>query len=371
MKSPIRTLAPFSHVAIIGVGVIGGSLGLAVKKRFRSVTIVGFDRRDVLKKALRKGAIDRAATSLRTAVDKADLVLLAMPVSEILKSLPRVAKYSLPDALVSDVGSIKENIVRRARGLFPRGNFVGGHPMAGVELSGVEAAHQLLFENAVYVLTPMQGKATPAVRRLASFLEELGARVVLLDSKTHDEVASVVSHLPQLTAVALTNVAGARHVSGRRHLRLAAGGFRDLTRIASSKPEIWADILTQNRDQVDASLRLMIRELSAYRRRLARSKEFPLGAEFNSARRIRSNIPKTMKGFLRQLDELYVFVRDRPGMIAKMTSSLARAKINIKDIELMKVREGRGGTFRLAFESKEMSARARVVLSRSGFEIGA
>ena len=263
MKSPIRTLAPFSHVAIIGVGVIGGSLGLAVKKRFRSVTIVGFDRRDVLKKALRKGAIDRAATSLRTAVDKADLVLLAMPVSEILKSLPRVAKYSLPDALVSDVGSIKENIVRRARGLFPRGNFVGGHPMAGVELSGVEAAHQLLFENAVYVLTPMQGKATPAVRRLASFLEELGAHVVLLDSKTHDEVASVVSHLPQLTAVALTNVAGARHVSGRRHLRLAAGGFRDLTRIASSKPEIWADILTQNRDQVDASLRLMIRELSS------------------------------------------------------------------------------------------------------------
>ena len=318
-------LAPFSQVTIIGVGVIGGSLGLAIKKHFRSVTIVGFDRREVLRKALSKGAIDAATTSLRSAVEKADLVLLAMPVSQILKSLPRIAKYSLPGALVSDVGSVKGSIVRCARRLFPRGNFVGGHPMAGVELSGVEAAHPLLFENAVYVLTPTQGGATPAVKRLASFLEGLGARVVLLDSRTHDEVASVVSHLPQLTAVALTNVAGGRHASGHRHLLLAAGGFRDLTRIASSKPEIWADILTQNKHEIDKSLRLMIRELSAYRKRLARSKVFSLGKEFNSARRVRNNIPETMKGFLHQLDELYVFVKDQPGMIAKMTSLLARA----------------------------------------------
>ena len=370
MKTPIRTLAPFSQVTIIGVGVIGGSLGLTIKKHFRSVTVVGFDRRDVLKKAYNRGAIDKAATSLRSALEQADLVFLAMPVSEILKALPRVAQYSPPDALVSDVGSVKGSIVHSARRLFPRGNFIGGHPMAGVELSGVEAAHPLLFENAVYVLTPTHGRAASAVKRLASFLEELGARVVLLDSKTHDAVVSVVSHLPQLTAVALTNVAGGRHASGHRHLRLAAGGFRDLTRIASSKPEIWADILTQNKIEIDKSLKLMIRELSVYRKLLSTRKEFSLSKEFNSARRIRSNIPKTMKGFIHQLDELYVFVKDQPGMIARMTSSLARAKINIKDIELMKVREGRGGTFRLAFESKEVSTRAAAVLSRAGFEIG-
>jgi prephenate dehydrogenase len=369
MKTPIRTLPPFSQVTIIGVGVIGGSLGLAIKKRFPLVTVVGFDRRPVLKKAINKGAIDTAATSLRTALEKANVVFLAMPVSEILKGLPLIAKYSPPDVIVSDVGSVKGSIVRCARQLFPRGNFVGGHPMAGVELSGVEAAHPLLYENAVYVLTPAHGKTTPAVKRLASFLEELGARVVLLDPKMHDEVVSVVSHLPQLTAVALTNVAGGRHPSGRRHLRLAAGGFRDLTRIASSKPEIWADILTLNRVEIDKSLKLMIRELSVYRKLLSR-KDSSLANQFNTARRIRSNIPKTMKGFIHQLDELYVFVKDQPGMIARMTASLARAKVNIKDIELMKVREGRGGTFRLAFESKEMSTRAAAVLSRAGFEIG-
>jgi prephenate dehydrogenase len=370
MKTPIRTLPPFSQVTIIGVGVIGGSLGLAIKKHFRSMKVVGFDRREVLKKAIHKGAIDIAATSLRKALEKADFVFLAMPVSEILKDLPLIAKYSPPDAIVSDVGSVKGSIVRSAQRMFPRGNFVGGHPMAGVELSGVEAAHPLLYENAVYVLTPIRRNTTSIVERLASFLEELGARVVILDPKTHDEVASVVSHLPQLTAVALTNVAGGRHRSGRRHLRLAAGGFRDLTRIASSRPEIWADILTQNRFEIDKSLKLMIRELNVYRKLLSRRKDFALGREFNSARRIRSNIPKTMKGFIHQLDELYVFVKDQPGMIARMTSSLARAKVNIKDIELVKVREGRGGTFRLAFESKEMSTRAAAVLSKGGFEIG-
>ena len=370
MKTPDSTHTPFSQVSIIGVGVIGGSLGLAIKKHFRSVTVVGFDRRDVLARALNKRAIDKAATNLRTAVEKADLVFLAMPVSEILKALPLVAKYSRANALVSDVGSVKESIVRRAQRCFPKGNFIGGHPMAGIELSGVEAAHPLLFENAVYVLTPTHTKLTAEVKRLATFLEALGARVVLLDPRTHDEVASVVSHLPQLTAVALTNVAGRRHTSGRHHLNLAAGGFRDLTRIASSKPEIWNDILTQNKTAIDKSLGLMIRELSAYRRLLARKGAFSLGAEFRSARRIRNNIPKTMKGFIRQLDELYVFVKDEPGMIARMTSSLSRVKINIKDIELMKVREGRGGTFRLAFESKEMSTRAAAVLKRLGFEIG-
>ena len=370
MTIRIRSHAPMSQITLVGVGVIGGSLGLAIRKHFRSVTVVGFDRREVLRKAFDKGAIDKAAPSLRSAVEKADLVFLAMPVSEILKVLPLIAKYAPPDALISDVGSVKGNIIRRARRLFPRGNFVGGHPMAGVELSGVEAAHPLLFENAVYVLTPTQGSTTPAVKRLASFLEELGARVVLLDSKTHDEVASVVSHLPQLTAVALTNVAGGRHTSGRRHLGLAAGGFRDLTRIASSKPEIWADILTQNKIEIDKALKLMIRELSVYRKLLARRRTFSLREEFNSARRIRSSIPKATKGFIHQLDELFVYVKDQPGMIAKMTSALARARINIKDIELVKVREGRGGTFRLAFESKEMSTRAADVLSRAGFEIG-
>jgi prephenate dehydrogenase len=370
MNIHTRKRAPFSHVAIIGVGVIGGSLGMAIKKRFRTVSVAGFDRPGVLKKALSRGAIDVVARNLRSAVEGAELVILSMPVSEILRMLPRVAKHVHASTIVTDVGSVKHAIVRRAEQTFPDGNFVGGHPMAGVEHSGVDAAHPLMFENAMYVLTPTRSVPRRHSKRLALFLEELGARVVMLDSKIHDEVASVVSHLPQLTAVALTNVAGLRHSSGHRHLRLAAGGFRDLTRIASSNPEIWKDILAQNKVEIDRSLRLMIRELTVYRRALRRSRGFSLAAEFDAASRIRNSIPKSMKGFLRPLAELYVFVDDQPGMIAKLTASLADVKISIKDIELMKIREGRGGTFRLAFESREVALRATRVLRRAGFELG-
>ena len=340
---------------------------MAIKKRFPAARVVGFDRKDVLRKALKKGAVDQVSADLRDAVSAADLVFLATPVSAILAMLPKIARFAPSGAIVTDVGSVKRTILRAASRHFPKGNFIGGHPMAGVELSGVDAAHPLLFENAVYVLSPMKSNSRQSVRKLAGFLEALGSRVVLLDPKTHDEVASAVSHLPQLTAVALTNVAGREHRSSRNHLRLAAGGFRDLTRIASSRPEIWKDILEYNSDEIDRSMALLVRELERYRRFL-RKKGSRLAGKFHSARRIRDSIPKSMKGFLHPLAELYVFVKDKPGMMARMTAVLAKAEINIKDIELVKVREGRGGTFRLAFDSKEIAARAGAILKR--VEIG-
>jgi prephenate dehydrogenase len=369
MKNFARTDSPFARITIVGVGVIGGSLGLAIKKRFRSVVITGVDRPEVLQKALRRGAIDAAAPRVASAVQNADLVLLATPISSILRLLPQVGRSVGPHTIVSDVGSVKREIVRSARRHFPRGTFVGGHPMAGVELSGIEAAHPLLFENAVYVLTPATPRSPAGVRRFARFLEELGARVVTMDPKLHDEVVSVVSHVPQLTAVALTNVAGSRHRSSPEYLRLAAGGFRDLTRVASSRPEIWHDILSSNRDEIEHALDLLIRELRRYREAL-RMKGKPFARIFQEARATRGRIPQSMKGFLHPLEEVYVFVEDQPGMLAKLTVSLTRARINIKDLELMKIREGRGGTFRLAFESREVAAKAVTVLRKTGFEIG-
>jgi prephenate dehydrogenase len=361
---------PFKRITIIGVGLIGGSLGLAIKKRFPSVRIVGVDRKGVLRSALERGAIDAARTDIARGVRDADLVILATPLSVILKSLPILARHCKPGTVVSDVGSVKLEVVHRAAKYFPHGNFVGGHPMAGVELSGIEAAHPLLFENAIYVLAPTQSNPRALVRRLGNFLGELGARVVLLDPQTHDAVASAVSHLPQLIAVALIHVAGRRHRIARKHLRLAAGGFRDLTRVASSRPEIWKDILSGNREEIRRSLRLLIRELDLYSRLLKVNSSPRLISQFTQARRMRSRIPKTMKGFLHPLAEMYVFVKDKPGMLARMAAALAKEKINIKDIELMKVREGSGGTFRLAFESTQILRHAERILKRAGFEIG-
>jgi len=361
---------PFRRITIIGVGLIGGSLGLAIKRHFPSVRIVGVDRKSVLTRALKRRAIDAATTDVTRAVGDADLVFLATPLSEILRLLPVLASACKPGSVISDVGSVKLEVVNRGAEYFPEGNFIGGHPMAGVELSGIEAAHPLLFENAIYVLSPTYLNPHALVRRLGNFLEELGARVVLLDPKTHDEVASAVSHLPQLAAVALMNVAGQRHGTARNYLRLAAGGFRDITRIASSRSDIWKDILAINRGEIRRSLRLLIRELELYARLLQRKSPLRLISQFANARRLRSRIPKTMKGFLHPLSEMYVFVQDRPGALARLTTALGREKINIKDIELVKVREGSGGTFRLAFESAQTSRRAERILKNEGFEIG-
>jgi prephenate dehydrogenase len=362
----------FKHITIIGVGLIGGSLGLAIKRRLRNVKVTGVDKPRVLRRARQRGAIDLDEPSLAKAVSQADLVFLACPTAKILQLLPDVAKHSLPTTVVTDVGSVKAEIVQRANKLFPSGNFVGGHPMAGLEFSGIDAAHPLLFENAVYVLTSTKRtKSTKKahLKRLSAFLQTLGARVMVMNAETHDSVASVVSHLPQLTAVALMNVAGKRSTAASKHLQLAAGGFRDMTRIASSRFEIWNDILGFNKRGIDRAVQLLERELKSYRSSLRKRSLSHIKQDFSRARKFRNAIPRNMKGFLHSLSNLYVYVQDRPGVLAKMTGALSHAKINISDLELLKVREGSGGTFRLSFESKNLAGRALRILRKRGFEV--
>lgn len=364
-----KFISPFKHITIIGVGLIGGSLGLAIKQRVRGVSVTGVDKPAVLRRARQRGAIDLAEPSLAKALPEADLVILACPTAQILQLLPAVARHTSPQSTVTDVGSVKSVVVQKAGKLFPRGNFIGGHPMAGVELSGIEAAHPLLFENAVYVLTPTKRTPKTHLNQLSAFLHRLGARVMMLDAETHDQVAAAISHLPQLTAVALMNVAGRRHKVASRQLQLAAGGFRDMTRIASSRFEMWNDILRFNREEINRALQLLERELRVYRSALKKRSLRGLQQDFAHARKLRNAIPRNMKGFLHTLSDVYVYVQDRPGVLARMTGALAKAKINIKDIELLKVREGSGGTFRLSFESDELARKAARILRRIGFEV--
>ncbi|HWP82249.1 MAG TPA: prephenate dehydrogenase [Bacteroidota bacterium] len=354
-------------MTIVGVGLMGGSLGLAIKRRFPATKIIGVDKASVLAEAHRRRAIDAGTSQLRKAIEEADLAILSTPLSSILRLIPRIASFTAPHTIVTDVGSVKLPVIQLAERYFPQGNFIGGHPMTGSESSGIGAAHPLLFENAVYVLTPTSNTRRDVVTSFSRFVLQLGARPAKLYAEVHDEVASVVSHLAQLTAVALTNVAGARHPVARKHLSLAAGGFRDMTRIASSDPLLWRDILRLNAGRIRGPLRLLRNELRRYEKILANSHSFK--QEFERARMIRRSIPTSMKGFLHPLVDLFVFVQDRPGMLARLTAALAKSKINIKDIELVKVRERIGGTFRLSFESGEIVDKAKEILVRAGFEV--
>jgi prephenate dehydrogenase len=178
--------------------------------------------------------------------------------------------------------------MRLAEKYFPHGNFIGGHPMAGAELSGVSAAHPLLFKKAVYLLTPTSKTRGSVISSFSRFVTQLGARPTKLEAETHDHAVAAVSHLAQLTAVALTNVVGRRHPVARRYLSLAAGGFRDMTRIASSDPTIWRDILELNAGKIHLSLRHLQKELKRYESLLRTAGA--LDRDFKRAKKIRAGI---------------------------------------------------------------------------------
>ncbi|RKY57223.1 MAG: prephenate dehydrogenase [Candidatus Latescibacterota bacterium] len=357
-----------STIAIVGVGLIGGSIGLALK-RAGVGRILGVSRSETLREAVRLGAIDKGVPYGRMGdvLGEAEVVFLCTPVHRILELLPEVLGVVKEGAVVTDVGSTKERILARAEQSLRCGvAFVGGHPMAGAEGRGVKAADPFLFQNAVYALVPAKDTPGWAMERMVELVEKLGARAALLDASTHDRIVALVSHLPQMVAVALVGLVGRMAEEEPLYLRMAAGGFRDMTRIASSPFEVWEDICRTNSSKISEAIDLLIDELMRLKGMLEDPK---LGEAFRFAAETRGTIPKDAKGFLRPLYELRVVAEDRPGVIAGIASPLAEAGINIKDMEVLKVREDEGGTLRLAFGSPEDLERALEILKERGFEV--
>ena len=252
------------RVALVGVGLIGGSFAAALRRAGGVTTVVGVDRdAHALERALALGVIDTAAESVSEATKGADLVVVAVPVRAIGPVLHDVALALEPGAVVTDVGSTKSDVARVAReelrGHFVR--FVPGHPIAGRESSGVDAATADLFKGARVVLTPEADTATDAVDLVRACWEAAGGRVALLSAADHDRIFAAVSHLPHLLSFALVSELNARANSAEL-FGFAAGGFRDFTRIAASSPEMWRDIALQNRGA-------LLEELDRYSARLA------------------------------------------------------------------------------------------------------
>lgn len=247
--------ATFQRIAVVGLGLIGGSLVKSLRRAVLGCKLAGVDFHEVLVQA--QDDLDAAflPEDLAAALHDADLVFLATPVGVILHLLPEVAKAVRPGAIVTDVGSTKSWIVEQAAQYFGGERcFIGGHPMAGSEKGGWENAAARLFENAAYVLTPASNPPAHSLEALANLLQALGARVIILNPEEHDRLVAEVSHLPQLLAIALTNFIARDGIEPESRLQLAAGGFRDMTRLAASPFSIWRDILKSNRANVRQSL---------------------------------------------------------------------------------------------------------------------
>jgi prephenate dehydrogenase len=243
---------PFPHVAIVGFGLIGGSLGLAIRERWPKAMIIAIDRKDVIETAMRLGAADIGGDDLGLAAG-AELIVLAAPALANVDVLLRLEEFVPGPALVTDVSSTKRAITEAARTLPSRLRFIGGHPLAGAAVGGVEAARADLFTLRPWILTP---GGTPSDTTLAGWLSALGAKVRFMTPEAHDELLAYISHLPQMTASALMSVVGAK--AGAQGLSHAGRGLRDTTRLASSPADVWRDIAATNRDHLAAALEELI-----------------------------------------------------------------------------------------------------------------
>lgn len=315
---------------VLGLGLIGGSLALALAKNGFHVT--GSDENIQTAEA----ALERNIIGAIGIDSEAEISFIATPVS----SIPKQAQLALTQTkgIVTDVGGVKSSVVDAVRD--PR--FIGGHPMAGSELAGLDGADELLFEGAVWVLTPSVVSADSTFEKLAKIITSLGAEIVVLDAQRHDRLVAVVSHLPHLTAATLMGLA---HITAEEHvavLRLAAGGFRDMTRVASGQPQIWIDICRENRDAILDALDGMISGLTEMRRIVDKQDNAELLNRLQTARHARANLPGRVHELM-DVCEVRVPIPDRSGSAAEIFTLAADLGVNIANFEVSHSVEGDRG----------------------------
>ncbi len=353
-----------SKAAIIGLGLIGGSLGIALNKAGFAQEIIGVDvDSQIVQQALEKKAITTGTTSFRTGVKDADLVIICVPAGSIYPVVKELLPHLKDNCIVTDVGSIKEDIVNMLEELCNgKCEFVGGHPMAGSEQKGIAAAHQYLFENAYYILTPTANTSQQGLDMVSRMIEATGANRILISPDVHDRIVAAISHLPHIVAVCLVNSVAQMTAPSVDPLSLAAGGFRDTTRIASSDPNLWRDICFGNKEKILSELEIFSKSLQRIQQALINDDQEDFVQCFQKAKLTRDKIPAKQKGLLPEIHGVLVTVPDQPGQIGLLAQILGQTDINILDIEILRVREGIGGTIKLGFISAEIAERACTTL---------
>jgi prephenate dehydrogenase len=360
--------APLRHVAIIGAGLVGGSIARAAMDAGITRVVITDDSADVRHRARALGLGHEVAESPQEAVRDADLVVIAIPSEAIPSLVESLTSYMSMQAIITDVGSLKSKLVpevedrlRHARANPSR--FVGGHPMAGSERSGPDAADGKLFQAATWVLTPTETTDDQSLRRLSAFLKGLGARVLALAPERHDALVAVVSHLPQMAASCLADVAAdAVSTSGQAVLAVAGGGFRDTTRIAASDPELWLGILAGNRAAVLSALR-------AYRDRLD---ELGTALEQGDREGLRALLERAADARRQLVDkegpdhvvDLVVALDDRPGALADATTALGEVGVNVEDLAMRHAAEGERGVLLVRVDAAAADRGLRALRAR-------
>lgn len=331
----------FTSVAIVGVGLIGGSFAAALKQLDDAPRVVGINRnQESLEYALKRGIIDEGAAPGSALAESwlsaggVDLVVLGMPARFVEEWLRTLATNDY-DGVVTDVASTKAGILRAVREVLPDpSRFVGGHPMAGSELSGVRAAKADLFDGAYWLLTPSAETDPDAFSAMHALVTAVGARVISVDAASHDEAVAIVSHVPHVAASALVDLAAA-HAGDRGELmRLAAGGFKDTTRIAAGSADLWTGICLDNADAVSDGIEELRERLGVFETMLRARDGEAIHAWLDRAADVRRALPAQWVPATAKLTELVVPMLDRTGVVAEITGAVSRAGCNIEGIDI-------------------------------------
>ncbi len=339
---------------IVGTGLIGGSVALALRSAGWHVTGTDIDAQTA-ERAKKLGVIDA------TGIDQeAELTFVAVPASSLEVEIEKALRET--KGMVTDTGSVKTGVARSIND--PR--FVPGHPMAGSEQDGIEGADERIFDGAVWVLTPTEGTEDLGLRELQTVLSSMGCDVVTMTPERHDALVAIVSHVPHLTAASLMCLADDRALDDAPLLRLAAGGFRDMTRIAAGHPDIWLDICEENRDAIVTVLDEFADRISHIRDVVAESDRNGLTDLLSQARRARTNLPSR---YVRPQDllEIRIPIPDRKGQIANITMLAADCDVNVADIEVAHSTEGAQGVLVLVIARAEVQ-RFLAVLAGQGYK---
>lgn len=353
------------HIHFIGFGLMAASLSAAIRRSHPAIRLTAESADEGAGFGVEKSILDSTLTVDSISDPDSCLVIIATPVTVISKELDRLKNLGYP-GWITDIGSVKSSFHEQA-GLLGL-NYFGGHPMTGSEKQSARHFNPVMYENAVYVLTPPVNGDWVLLNDFERLLQSVGALPLILEPAIHDEIAATISHLPQLLAVALVGFVAAHQKDNPAFLQLAAGGFRDMTRIASSPEGIWKDILTANRPAVQQKLSGFIHFLTGMEQELKTEDISHLMKRFSEARFTRDSIPRNTKGFIHPLFDLMVLVEDQPGVIFTMSKLLFENGINIRDMELIKVREGLQGAFRLSFSTETDWTRANQLLNENGFQ---
>lgn len=354
----------------IGLGLIGGSIARALKEKVKEVTIIAYDiQPETLEAAASDGIADIICDQIDERFSACNYLFLCAPVQKNDENLLTICDILSPDCILTDVGSVKTDIHRHIEALGLETQFIGGHPMAGSERVGYVNSKAILLENAYYILTPTSQVPDAKVDAYRELVRQMGAIPLILSYEQHDYVTAAVSHLPHVIASSLVNLVRDSDSSDGIMKMIAAGGFKDITRIASSSAVMWQQICLTNTDNIISLLDDYIRSLTQIRSQLSDREEQELYELFDSARIYRDSFISASSGPIKISYSMNVDIADEPGALASIATILALNNISIKNIGIVHNRETEDGVLRIEFYDEDSVTKADIILAAKGYHI--